>query len=180
VDPYPHRYVAAASGALSGAVSVSSPGLPGLTTAPAPQYGGPGGIWSPETLLTAAIANCYVLTFRAVSAAAMFGWVGLECEVEGVVRKVDRALRFATIAMRATLTIAPGADAAKARRLLRQADRACLIANSLAAECSLEPRVVIAPAGRSPPHGAGAGPGGPSPQAPAATGAGRPEGCPET
>lgn len=180
MHPYPHRYVASANGALSGAVSVSSPGLPELTTAPAPQFGGPGGIWSPETLLTAAIANCYILTFRAVSAAALFGWLGLECEVEGVVEKVDRAVRFATIAMRATLTIAPGADAAKARRLLRQADRGCLIANSLAAECSLEPRVIVAPPGRSPRHAAAAEPGGPAPQAGAADPPGEARGCPDT
>jgi organic hydroperoxide reductase OsmC/OhrA len=32
------------------------------------QLGGPGGQWSPETLLVAAAAECFILTFRAVAA----------------------------------------------------------------------------------------------------------------
>lgn len=145
-DPYPHTYIASASGTLTGVVSVTSPGLPQVTSAPAPQFGGSGGFWSPETLLTAAIADCYILTFRAVSGAALFGWLALGCQVEGVVKRIERTPRFASLAIRATVTIAPGADAAKAKRLLRQADRACLIANSLKAERMLEPRVIIASA----------------------------------
>lgn len=147
MDPYPHTYIASASGRFSGAVSVASAGLPTLTTAPAPQFGGPGDIWSPETLLAAAIADCYIFTFRAVSGAALFGWLALECQAEGIVRKTDGAPRFSTLAIRATLTIAPGADAAKAKRLLRQADRGCLIANSLSAERTLEPNVIVASPG---------------------------------
>ena len=143
MDPYPHSYVANASGALSGAVSVTSPEVAGLATAPAPQFGGPAGFWSPETLLTAAIANCYLLTFRAVSGAALFGWLALECRVEGLVTRVARVPQFAALGIQATLTIAPGADSSKARRLLRQADRACLIANSLKAQRTLGARVVV-------------------------------------
>lgn len=168
MDPYPHSYIAAASGSRTGTVSVTSPGLPALTTAPAPQFGGPGGLWSPETLLTAAIANCYILTFRAVSAAALFGWLALDCQAEGVVAKIGKVPAFSAIALRATLTIAPGADAAKARRLLRQADRACLIANSLAAGRTLEPRVIIAAAQDCPPGRAAEESGTAPPAAPAA------------
>ena len=98
--------------------------------------------WSPETLLTAAIANCYLLTFRAVSGAALFGWLRLECRVEGVLEPVDRRPRFSRFETLATLTVAAGADAAKAKRLLKKADRDCLIANSLRGPRTFACRVV--------------------------------------
>lgn len=142
MEPYPHTYVAQASGTLAGTVSVTSPGAPQLAAAPAPQFGGPDGFWSPETLLTAAIANCYIFTFRAVSGAALFGWVRLECRVEGILSRIDRQVRFADFTVHATLTIAPGADRSKAQRLLRQAERACLIINSLSARHTLQATVL--------------------------------------
>jgi len=131
-EPFPHVYAASADARPAGEVAVNSPGLATIAAGPAAQFGGSGVHWSPETLLPAAIANCFVLTFRAVSAAALFGWLQLECRVEGVVDRVERRPCFARFHILAILTIAPGADAAKARRLLAKADRDCLIANSLA------------------------------------------------
>jgi organic hydroperoxide reductase OsmC/OhrA len=144
VEPFPHVYSATAAGAQTGEVSVRGPGLPGLMSAPAPQFGGPGTLWSPEALLAAAIADCFILTFRAVSGAALFGWRGLECSVDGILDRVARQTRFTGFTVHATLTIAPGADRAKARRLLSQAERACLIINSLKGDHTLDARVLIA------------------------------------
>ncbi|HEV2227456.1 MAG TPA: OsmC family protein [Steroidobacteraceae bacterium] len=143
-QPYPHTYSVAARGGPSGLVPLSSPGLPELASAPAREFGGPGTHWSPETLLVAAIADCYVMTFRAVSAAALFGWLKLECRVDGVLERVKRAPCFTRLRTVATLTVAPGADVAKARRLLRKTDAACLVANSLRGERMLEAHVIAA------------------------------------
>lgn len=145
-QPYPHTYTAEASGAFSGTVSVHSPGLASLTSAAARQFGGPGDAWSPETLLMAALADCFIFTFRAVSAAALFGWQRLECRAEGRLEKLNRVVQFTHLTLQASLTLAPGADASRAKRLLRQAERACLIANSLKAERTLEIRIVQASA----------------------------------
>ena len=144
MEPYPHTYTAEASGAFSGAVQIATPGVAVLTSTAARQFGGSGDAWSPESLLVAAIADCYVFTFRAVSAAAMFGWLKLECQAQGTLEKCERVPQFTHIAVQATLTLAPGADASRAKRLLQQADRACLIANSLKAARTLETRIVQA------------------------------------
>ena len=146
MEPYPHTYTAEASGAFSGAVQVATPGAEVLSSAAARQFGGPGDAWSPESLLVAAIADCYVFTFRAVSAAAMFGWLKLECRAQGTLERRERVPQFTHIAVQATLTLAPGADASRAKRLLQQADRACLISNSLKAARTLETRIVHAAA----------------------------------
>lgn len=146
MEPYPHTYIAEASGAFSGSVSLGSSGVAGLSSAAARQFGGPGDAWSPETLLVASLADCFIFTFRAVSAAALFGWLKLECRAIGTLEKRERMPQFTHVTMQATLTLAPGADAARAKRLLRQADRSCLIANSLKAERALEIHIVHATA----------------------------------
>ncbi len=144
MQPLPHVYSATASGSQTGEVSLDAPGLARLTSAPAPQFGGPGTLWSPEALLTAALADCFILTFRAVSAAALFGWLRLDCRVEGLLDRLGRQTRFINFNLHATLTIAPGADRTKARRLLEQAERACLLINSLNSTHTLAARVLVA------------------------------------
>src|SRR5579863_3794706 len=94
MQPYPHRYGAAAAAEPSGPVTVSSRGLPSLETFPPPEFGGPGGVWSPETLLCAAVVDCFILTFRAVARAARFEWRELECRVEGVLERVGSNSEF--------------------------------------------------------------------------------------
>lgn len=140
MHPYPHEYLASAAGNPAGIVTVRSPQLPDLATAPPPEFDGPGGHWSPETLLCAAVADCFILTFRAVSRAAKFEWLSLECQVQGTLERVDGKSLFTKFATVATLEVAPGADITKARGLLERAEHGCLIANSLLGTRTLETR----------------------------------------
>jgi len=142
MHPYPHRYSATANAESAGRVSVGSPGLASLETAPPPEFGGPGGTWSPEALLCAAVADCFILTFRAVARAARFEWQELECHVEGVLERVAGTSQFTRYTTMARLGVPPGADAERGRRLLEQAERGCLIANSLRGTRLLEVEVV--------------------------------------
>jgi organic hydroperoxide reductase OsmC/OhrA len=123
-------------------VPVESPGLPLLTTAPPKEFDGPGDVWSPETLLMAAIADCYILTFRGIARAAKFDWVELKCVVEGVLERVDRVTRFSSYTTIATLTVKSGADHAKGEELLERAERLCLVNNSLLGDRRLVASVV--------------------------------------
>ena len=125
-------------------VKVSSTQLPTLETAAPPEFDGPGGVWSPETLLCASIADCFVLTFRAVARAARFEWLHLECRVEGVLERVERVSQFTRYTTIARLTVPAGADVAKARVLLEQAEHGCLISNSLRGSRTLNSEVVAA------------------------------------
>ena len=141
MHPYPHTYVASAAAQNVGLVAVASPQLPTLETAPPPQFDGPGGVWSPETLLCASVADCFILTFRAVSRAGRLEWQRLECRVEGVLDRVERTPQFTRFTTFATLTVPPGTHTAKARELLERAERTCLIANSLRGSRALDAQV---------------------------------------
>lgn len=145
MHPYPHVYRAMASAGPGGSVAVDSKGVPRLDSAPPPEFDGPGDLWSPETLLVAAMADCFVLTFRAFSRASKFDWNTLECRVEGVLERVEGVTRFSSFATYATLTVPAAADRARAGQLLEKAERGCLISNSVLGARSLETQVLTAP-----------------------------------
>jgi organic hydroperoxide reductase OsmC/OhrA len=94
MQDYPHRYKAAATGGAEGVIDTRSPGLEAIPAMPPPEFDGPGDKWSPETLLVAAVANCFILTFRAVARASSFEWNALTCEVDGILDRIERQTQF--------------------------------------------------------------------------------------
>ncbi len=139
----PHHYRVAAGAEASGTVLLSSDGAPDLLSAPPIAFGGPGDQWSPESLLVAAVADCFVLSFRAIARASRFDWASLKCEVEGTLERVERVTQFTGFLVTASVEIATADDEAKALRLLEKAEQACLVTNSLKAESHLEASVRI-------------------------------------
>ncbi|HEY6923432.1 MAG TPA: OsmC family protein [Steroidobacteraceae bacterium] len=142
MHPYPHTYIASAQGTNAGFIAVESPQLPAIESAAPPEFDGPRGVWSPETLLCASVADCFILSFRAIARAARLEWIKLECRVEGVLDRVERVSRFTHFSTFAQLSVPHGTDVAKARELLDRAEQGCLIANSLLGTRSLRADVV--------------------------------------
>ena len=140
----PHHYVVSASVAGQDNVIVSSNNLPDIETAGPPEFGGPGDVWSPETLLVAAVANCFILSFRAIARKAKLDWLTLECTAEGTLDKVDKFTQFTGFTVTAKLTIVQEGDENKAGVLLEKAEKYCLITNSMKAGSHLVAEVVIA------------------------------------
>jgi peroxiredoxin-like protein len=137
----PHHYHVAADAKTTGNVVLSSSGVRDLDSAPPAEFGGPGDQWSPESLLVASVADCFILSFRAVAKASRLEWDSLSCKVEGTLDRIDRLTQFTAFKVTATLDIPQDTDASKAQRLLEKAEQACLITNSLKAESHLEASV---------------------------------------
>lgn len=137
----PHRYSVSASAQAEGDVALESGGLPKLASAPPAEFDGPGDRWSPETLLLAAVADCFVLTFRAVAKASKLEWRSLVCEVEGTLDRVERVMQFTELRVRATLRVPSGTDEARAQRALERSEKGCLVTNSLKARSQLSAEV---------------------------------------
>ena len=140
----PHFYAVSAAAATDSRVTLSSSGLEDLQTAGPPEFGGPGDVWSPETLLVGAVADCFILTFRAVARAARLEWQSLSCDVVGTLDKVDRVTQFTGFEVKAELLVAPGTDHDKAKKLLAKAEKHCLITNSMKAGSTLQASVTEA------------------------------------
>lgn len=133
----PHLYVTAAAATAKGSIELTSPGLPALETAGPAEFGGPGDRWSPETLITGSVADCFMLSFRAVARASRIEWDSLRCNVVGELNRVEKQLRFTAFRIEACLDIPEGVREEKAMRALEKAKQHCLITNSLTAETTL-------------------------------------------
>ncbi len=144
MHPYPHQYTVHASAEPTGDVPLSATGLPSIASAPPAEFDGPGDRWSPETLLCAAVADCFVLSFRAVARASKLDWTSLEARVEGKLDRVEGRSYFTEFVVHATLRVPPGTDQERATQLLEKSEHVCLISNSLVAERRIEATVSFA------------------------------------
>ena len=134
----PHHYSVTTTLDAEGLVSLNNEKAPEMVTSAPPEFGGPDGYWSPETLLVASVASCFLLTFRAGSRASSLDWQSLSCDVSGVLENVDKKLLFTEFHIAAKLLIDNPGDTDKAERLLKKAEQSCLISNSLKAKITLD------------------------------------------
>lgn len=143
MQSFPHHYRVKAAGGPEGAVNLDAEGVARIETTPPPEFGGPGGHWSPESLLVAAVADCFILSFRAIARASRFEWVSLDCQAEGTLESPERVTRFTGFALRARLVVPEGTRTELAEKLLHKAEATCLVTNSMTAEVTLETEVVV-------------------------------------
>jgi organic hydroperoxide reductase OsmC/OhrA len=144
MQAFPHHYAVAATADMNGDIALTGAGLPAIASAAPAEFGGPGDRWSPETLLVAAVADCFILTFRAIAGVSRFPWISLACDITGTVDRVDRVTQFTQIDLRARLRVPAGAKEDQALRMLAKAEETCLVTNSLKVRPHLEAIVEIA------------------------------------
>jgi len=126
-------------------VAVSDDGLPELEVASPPQFGGPGGRWTPEHLFVEAATACWMTTFLTVAELSRLAVAEVSATGEGQLEKGDdRRFSIARIVLRPRVAVAREEDRDKALRLVQKAEDACLIARSMRSEIVLEPEVVVA------------------------------------
>ena len=134
MHPFPHFYIVSAVVRPDGDVPLSAEGVRIIESAPPKEFDGPGNQWSPEGLLTAAVADCFLLSFRAIATASKFPWTNLEARTEGTLDRVEGKMRFTRFDTHAKLCVPAGADVERAKKLLEKAEQTCLVANSLTSE----------------------------------------------
>jgi organic hydroperoxide reductase OsmC/OhrA len=143
MQPLPHHYRVTALGEPEGRVVLHHDGVAPIESASPPEFGGPGDAWSPEGLLVAAIADCFVLSFRAVARAARLEWDELQVRCEGTLERVEGVTAFTAFDLRAELTVGADVDPARAEASLQRAERSCLVSNSLKAAVHLTPVLTL-------------------------------------
>ncbi len=118
--------------------------LPLLRSASPLEFDGPGDRWSPETLLVGAVADCFILTFRAIARASKLSWISLDCDATGTLDRIGRVTQFTQFDLRVRLTLPHGEDADRARHALEKAERNCLISSSLKGTVRLTAGIEVA------------------------------------
>ena len=134
----PHHYKVSATAAGTTNVTLSSEGLTPIESAASAEFGGPGDRWSPETLLVAAVADCFILTFKAISRGSKIEWLNISCDVDGILDRVEKTTLFTQLSLRTVVTVPAGADQEKVQRVLEKSEQQCLITNSMTSTVTLE------------------------------------------
>jgi len=107
------------------------------------RFGGLEGRWTPEDLLTTALASCFTTTFHAIASYSKFEYTDLEVEAEGTVSKADTGYCFTEIVIRPCLTIPNEEQRERAISLLHKAKELCLVSRALATPQKFEIQVEI-------------------------------------
>jgi uncharacterized OsmC-like protein len=142
VHPFPHLYAVTSRVAPEGGVTLESPDLAPLETNTPPEFDGPGGLWSPETLMVAAVVDCYALTFRGIARASRMPWTSLQIECVGTLERPDRVTQFTRFDLRARVELPEGVSEDQARRIAARAEETCLITQSLKAATHLTVEII--------------------------------------
>jgi organic hydroperoxide reductase OsmC/OhrA len=144
MKPLPHHYTVTASASGGSDVALMSPGLARFMSAAPKEFDGPGDRWSPETLLVGAVADCFVLTFRAIAGAMRLNWIDIVCEGTGTVGRMAGTTLFTSIELHATLKISDANEVERARDSLARTEKVCLISNSLRCDVIVRAEVIAA------------------------------------
>ena len=109
-----------------------------------PQFRGDGTLYNPEELLVVALSTCHLLSYLALAARARLPVVAYEDAARGVMQSVDGVVRFTDVLLSPRVTIAAGADSAKALELHHAAHAECYIANSVNFPVRNVPTIAVA------------------------------------
>lgn len=143
MHPFPHTYRVTSTATPEGDIVLESPGVPSLSTITPPEFDGPGGLWSPETLLVAAVADCFLLTFRGIAKASKMAWTSVSVDCTGTLERIDRVSQFTSFHVRARVVLPEGVSDDQARRIATRAEETCLVTRSLKGSTHLEVEIEV-------------------------------------
>jgi peroxiredoxin-like protein len=139
---YEYRIKAFSAGGRNGVVHAEGV-LSRISFSAPPEFLGEPGRWTPEHLLVAAVASCFVSTFAGIAEKSRLGFVSFNLDAEGLLGNEDGIWRFTEIKLRPVVTILKEEDRDRVIRLLEKAEKSCLIARSLQCKVVLFPAVNI-------------------------------------
>ena len=142
MEAFPHLYTVASKATTESPVTLSCDGVVDLLSVAPVQFGGSGEHWSPEDLLVASVADCYIMSFKALARASKLDWDSIQCEAVGKLDRVEKVTQFTEFDLTVALVIADQGSRSLAERLVQKAKEICLITNSLSAKLHLQTDVI--------------------------------------
>jgi organic hydroperoxide reductase OsmC/OhrA len=108
------------------------------------EFGGSDDVWSPEHLCVAAVNSCVMLTFIAIAGNSKVSFRAYSAAATGTLEKVEgRGLAITRISVKPRITVGSEVERAKVERLVKMAEKNCYISNSLQAQVTVEPDIVV-------------------------------------
>jgi organic hydroperoxide reductase OsmC/OhrA len=128
------------TGARSGILSAGS--KPDLPISVPPEFKGEQGVWSSEEMFVASVETCHMTTFLTYAEKESITIEGYRSHANGVLEYIDGDYRFTRIVIFPTITIPPSVDEGLVHAILREAQKHCLVANSIASIVEVNPTIM--------------------------------------
>jgi organic hydroperoxide reductase OsmC/OhrA len=123
--------------------SVAAPGRPPLAISPPVEIKGEPGTWTPEDLFVASVEACHMATFLAYAARHSLTVLAYRSHANGVLELIDGDFRFTRIVIFPTITVDRQVSETDVHAILQEAQRHCLVANSIASIVEVSPTIVM-------------------------------------
>lgn len=124
--------------------NLTAPQLPPMEIDAPPEFRGHEGTWTPEHLFVGAINACFMTTFMAIAENSKLDLVEFDSQATGKLEhQTEHGLMMTLVVLRPRLTIRDARDEERAFRILKKAERHCLIANSVKTHIRLEPEIRV-------------------------------------
>lgn len=107
------------------------------------EFGGPGGEWTPEHFLAAAVSTCVQATFLMVARASKAEISGYEARCECTMAQKQTGFEVTSVTLAPRITVADDANRERAERAIEKAEQLCPISKALDGLVHLEAEVVV-------------------------------------
>ena len=123
--------------------TLRSEGKKEFRVASPPEFKGEEGVWSPEDLFVAAVESCTMTTFLSFAEKAGLSVISYRSRAEGLLEYTGSGYQFTRVEIRPRITVVRGDSRELAAKLVEDAHRNCLIANSIHSEVTVTPEIVV-------------------------------------
>lgn len=125
--------------------TIGSEGKPTLKISSPPEFKGERGVWTPEDLFVGSVEVCHMTTFLSFAAQKKMTIVSYRSHANGVLEHIDEDYRFTRIVIFPTITVGKDVVETDVHALLREAEKHCLVANSIASIVEVNPTIIVHP-----------------------------------
>jgi organic hydroperoxide reductase OsmC/OhrA len=123
--------------------TIGSDGKPTLKISSPPEFKGERGVWTPEDLFVGSVEVCHMTTFLSFAAQKKITVVSYKSHANGVLEYIDGDYRFTRIVIFPTIAVGPDVVETDVHALLREAEKHCLVANSIASIVEVNPTIIV-------------------------------------
>jgi organic hydroperoxide reductase OsmC/OhrA len=123
--------------------TLTADGKPPLHVSRPPEFMGEQGVWTSEDMFVAAVETCHMATFLSYARKQNLPILSYRSHANGVLEFIDGDYRFTRIVLFPTITVAGPEVEQEVHSLLREAQRHCLVVNSIASIVEVNPTIMV-------------------------------------
>jgi organic hydroperoxide reductase OsmC/OhrA len=120
-----------------------SEGKPALNVSSPPEFNGERGHWTPEDLFVGSVELCHMTTFLNLARKQSVPLLSYTSHANGVLEFVEGDYRFTRIVIFPRIVVSKSVPEAEVHALLREAERHCLVARSIASIVEVNPTIIL-------------------------------------